>query len=254
MTHNWIQLSAATQISGQWTIPAGYTIDLTPGTYWRTGDLTVQSTGVLKCSACDNVTGTGATVILTTQSQQVGTVSMAANAKVALNAPSTGQFSGLVLAQDANGLPKGTTYSSGSSAITGVQGEALNSLVYFPNPSMTFLGNPSATGPRCLLLVVKSLTANGKSRLDSGGCVSTGSAIFRRSIPWRWPSEVVMRCSLAGRGVRLRCGAGSPRCAGSVAAEFALVAPILVLVAAGIADFGMLATRSAMPSAMTGCP
>ena len=32
---------------------------------------------------------------------------------------------------------------------------------------------------------------------------------------------------------------------GSVAAEFALMAPILVLIAAGIADFGMLATKSA---------
>lgn len=32
---------------------------------------------------------------------------------------------------------------------------------------------------------------------------------------------------------------------GSVAAEFALMAPILVLIATGIADFGMLATRSA---------
>jgi Flp pilus assembly protein TadG len=32
---------------------------------------------------------------------------------------------------------------------------------------------------------------------------------------------------------------------GSVAAEFALVAPIIVLLATGIADFGMLATKSA---------
>ncbi|HEX3523656.1 MAG TPA: TadE family protein [Stellaceae bacterium] len=31
---------------------------------------------------------------------------------------------------------------------------------------------------------------------------------------------------------------------GSVAAEFALMAPIIVLIAAGIADFGMLATKS----------
>jgi Flp pilus assembly protein TadG len=38
-----------------------------------------------------------------------------------------------------------------------------------------------------------------------------------------------------------RCGNQS----GSVAAEFALMAPILVLIATGIADFGMLATRSA---------
>ena len=41
------------------------------------------------------------------------------------------------------------------------------------------------------------------------------------------------------------CARGSRRCAGSVAAEFALVAPTVILIAAGIADFGMLATKSA---------
>jgi hypothetical protein len=34
-------------------------------------------------------------------------------------------------------------------------------------------------------------------------------------------------------------------CGGSAAAEFALVAPMIILIAAGIADFGMLATKSA---------
>jgi Flp pilus assembly protein TadG len=38
---------------------------------------------------------------------------------------------------------------------------------------------------------------------------------------------------------------GYRNCNGGVAAEFALMAPILVLIAAGIADFGMLATKSA---------
>ena len=38
---------------------------------------------------------------------------------------------------------------------------------------------------------------------------------------------------------------GYRNCNGSVAAEFALMAPILVLIATGIADFGMLATKSA---------
>jgi TadE-like protein len=40
-------------------------------------------------------------------------------------------------------------------------------------------------------------------------------------------------------------------CDGSVAAEFALLAPILVLIATGIADFGMLATKSAGLAATT---
>ena len=38
---------------------------------------------------------------------------------------------------------------------------------------------------------------------------------------------------------------GSAPCDGSVAAEFAIVAPMILLIAAGIADFGMLAKKSA---------
>lgn len=44
---------------------------------------------------------------------------------------------------------------------------------------------------------------------------------------------------------------GTENCNGSVAAEFALMAPILVLIATGIADFGMLVTKSAGLAAAT---
>lgn len=47
------------------------------------------------------------------------------------------------------------------------------------------------------------------------------------------------------RSRRVRCRRHSLCCDGSAAAEFALAAPIVLLIAAGIADFGMLATRSA---------
>jgi len=45
--------------------------------------------------------------------------------------------------------------------------------------------------------------------------------------------------------VRQRRARGSAPCDGSVAAEFAIVAPMILLIAAGIADFGMLAKKSA---------
>jgi Flp pilus assembly protein TadG len=45
------------------------------------------------------------------------------------------------------------------------------------------------------------------------------------------------------RGGEIVSGGGNHN--GSVAAEFALMAPLLVLIATGIADFGMLAARSA---------
>jgi Flp pilus assembly protein TadG len=48
-----------------------------------------------------------------------------------------------------------------------------------------------------------------------------------------------------------RCSRGDLRCDGSMAAEFALVAPIIILIAAGIADFGMLTTNSTALKATT---
>lgn len=53
------------------------------------------------------------------------------------------------------------------------------------------------------------------------------------------------------RGRGRQCARSSLICDGSVAAEFALVAPVVILIAAGIADFGMLAARSAALVATT---
>jgi hypothetical protein len=53
-----------------------------------------------------------------------------------------------------------------------------------------------------------------------------------------------MTCKNVQRAQKAQCGDTSTRCTGSVAAEFAIVAPMLALLAAGIADFGMLATRT----------
>jgi Flp pilus assembly protein TadG len=170
-----IRLSANTQISGGWNIPSGHTVDLSPGTYWITdGDLTVQSGAVIKCSGCDNVQGTGITIILTAQQTQIGTVSIDANAAFNLAAPHSGRFSGVVFVQDANGLRSGTRYTSSRSAIHGNSSSTVNGLVYFPNSSMTFHGKPSTAGPKCLLLVVGTANVDAPSNLDNSGCALAG--------------------------------------------------------------------------------
>jgi hypothetical protein len=160
LQHSSVALTGNTQISGGWTIKADQTVDLSPGTYWITGDLTIQSNGVLKCSTCNNVNGSGVTIILT------GTVSMAAGAVLNLNAPASGPFSGMVMLQD-------PSLASGVNSITGA---ALNGLVYFPNSSLIFDGNLGASGPRCLLLVANSVQIDANSSLESGGCAQAGLA------------------------------------------------------------------------------
>jgi hypothetical protein len=174
LTDPQILLSANTRISGSWRITSGQTVDLSPGTYWVTGNLTLQSRAVLECSTCDNVKGAGVTIILTAQTSKIGAVSVASNATLTLNAPNSGPFAGLAIIQDSNRLPPGTTYTSSQSTIGGTPRATLNGLVYFPNSSMTFHGATSATGPQCLLLVIKTLDIDAASRLEAGGCGQAG--------------------------------------------------------------------------------
>jgi hypothetical protein len=155
-------------------------IDLLPGTYWITdGDLDLETNGVLKCTSCNPITGAGVTIILTTAKASGGTVGtvniLAANATIDnLNAPHSGTFKGLLIVQDSNGLPPGTTIHSSGGTFWGGPGQTLNGLVYFPNSSLTFHGNPIATGSKCLLLVINSVNVNANSSLDTAGCASAG--------------------------------------------------------------------------------
>jgi hypothetical protein len=130
------------------------TINLAPGTYWINGDLTIPPSGTLK--------GTGVTIILAGRASILG-------ATFTLNAPSSGPFAGIVMVQDVDDLPP-----SQGSQISGGPGATLNGLVYFPKSSITFHGNPSAAGPKCLILVVNWLIVDGDSILDSSGCANIG--------------------------------------------------------------------------------
>jgi Flp pilus assembly protein TadG len=159
-------LSANTQISGGLSIKNG-TVALSAGAYWITdGDLTLQTAGALQCVNC--------TVILTTAKSSgsiVGAVTLGAQANLSLSAPSSGNFNNLVLIQDSNGLPTGTTIKSPSTAKANAS-ETLNGLVYFPDSDMTFQGG--AGGGSCLMIVANSLTLQGNPALSTTGCPTTG--------------------------------------------------------------------------------
>jgi len=143
------------------TITTGQTVDLLPGTYWiKGGDLTAESGGVLKCSACDNAAGAGVTIILID-----GAVSIAPDATIELNAPNSGAFAGFLIIQ-----------ASAARSVIGGSGSTLSGLIYLPNASLRFHGSPTNTGPRCLLLVVGRVDVDAPSSLESAGCGSAGIA------------------------------------------------------------------------------
>ena len=90
-----------------------------------------------------------------------------------LNAPSSGTFAGMVLIQDSNGLPAGTTINSPSNAQANST-ETLSGLVYFPGTAVTFQGTPAATGPQCLVLVANTVALQGNPGFATSGCPSLG--------------------------------------------------------------------------------
>jgi Flp pilus assembly protein TadG len=167
----------------------GTTVNLSPGTYWITdGNLSLNSNATLECTACVPG-GAGVTIILTTgagvaptpATKIVGNVTQQSNAVVDnLNAPGSGTFAGLLLIQDSNNLPTGTTYTtpcSGSTSCSkfqGTPGQTLTGLVYFPNNPLTFQGNPTTGSTACLLVVANTVTLAGNSSLATSGCVSGG--------------------------------------------------------------------------------
>jgi hypothetical protein len=158
---------------------SGGTYDLSPGTYWITdGNLKLGPGGggtTLECSVCSNG-GAGVTIILTTAQPsggKVGTLTLDSLANINLNAPSNGTFAGMVIIQDSNGLPTGTTINSPSNAQANAT-EQLSGLVYFPKTAVTFQGTPTAGGPQCLVLVADTIALQGTPAFATDGCSSEG--------------------------------------------------------------------------------
>jgi Flp pilus assembly protein TadG len=158
--------AANSQICGGLSVD-GATVDLMPGTYWITdGDLTLQSSAGLKCSTCDGANGTGVTIILTTgKAGIVGNVQIPSGTTVTLQAPDSGRFAGLLFVQDA------LATSSGSSALEAGANIHVTGLLYFPNTTVSFRGNPSAT---CTVLIANRVVIVGNSNLTTSRCRRAG--------------------------------------------------------------------------------
>jgi hypothetical protein len=142
------------------------------GLFWMTdGDLQLgPGGGTLECTACSSATGVGVTIIFTAgPANKIGAPTMQSNATINnLNAPRSGTYAGLLMVQD---TVSGASYTT-SAKFDGTPGQTLNGLVYLPNSSLGFQGNPSVTSS-CLLVISKALTLDGASSLATGGCPAT---------------------------------------------------------------------------------
>jgi hypothetical protein len=152
---------------------AAATATVSNGVIWITdGDLALDANGVLECTKCNAATGKGVTIIFTTTKTsggKIGAPTMQSNPKIDnLSAPGSGTYAGLLMVQD---TVSGATYTT-TAQFQGTPGQTLNGLLYTPNSNLSFQGNPSITDS-CLLVVANTLTLNGNSSLDTGGCPNT---------------------------------------------------------------------------------
>jgi hypothetical protein len=148
------------------------TATVSNGIIWITdGDLALRSNGVLECTTCSTSTGAGVTIIFTTTASggTIGAPTGQSNPTIDnLNAPTSGSYTGLLMVQD---TVAGATYTT-SAQFDGNVGQTLNGLVYMPNSSLNFQGDPSITNS-CLLVVAQTLNLDGNSSLATGGCPNT---------------------------------------------------------------------------------
>lgn len=149
---------------------ANAVIDLIPGVYYVTnGNFSVGLGATVRCSTCSGAKGV--TIVLTTKGGTVGTVQISAGAAVTLQAPNSGTFSGILFVQDPQAVPSGsTTPDNGFEAGPSMK---LTGLLYFPQTTVAFQGNPS---PACALLVANQVVINGNSNFSTAGCSSAGLA------------------------------------------------------------------------------
>jgi hypothetical protein len=171
-TNTWTDVTATItpgRYGGGMSFGANAIVDLTPSVYYVTnGDFSIALGATVTCMTCSGANGV--TIVLTTPDPSgwtIGNAQIQKGATVTLQAPNSGPFSGLLLVQD----PLAAGGEGPDNAFEGGPGMNLTGLLYFPNATVAFRGNPSAT---CTLLVASQVTIDSSSHLSTSGCRTAG--------------------------------------------------------------------------------
>lgn len=116
---------------------------LAPGLYYIEGSLSIKGT----------ISGTGVTVFM-----KDGGITINGNASVALSAPETGDYAGMVFMSAADNASAQKFNGGGTTLLDGY--------LYFPKGDLTYSGNNS-TSSTCLRMVADTITMTGSSVLKS---------------------------------------------------------------------------------------
>ncbi|QPQ55879.1 Tad domain-containing protein [Allosphingosinicella flava] len=139
------------------------TLNLAPGTYYITGDITINAQSTVK--------GTGVTLVFTSPTPTIQTsfpnIRIDGGAKLDLTAPSSGDYKGVLMYYDGRRID-GDHYINGNSY------SKLEGAFYFPKQRLTFNGN-SGMDSNCIQLVANRLTFTGNTEITNS-CPSDGGA------------------------------------------------------------------------------
>ena len=145
-------------------------VNLAPGTYYVNG-----VTGGFSAGSQAVISGTGVTIILTsktpTVSSTIAPLSINAQARLNLSAPTSGTYGGVLMYQDPRATLGNTIQINGNS-LTSYEGA-----FYFPKAYMTFNGT-TGMNTQCLQLVARRLTFSGNSSVSNTCPANTKSGAF----------------------------------------------------------------------------
>jgi len=147
--------------SGNITVNAGATLDLSPGIYYLDG-------ANLSVAGNATITGTGVTLVFTGSGNNWGTASIGSNATIDLTAPTTGPTKGIVMYGDRN-MPAGTAFN-----LTGGATQNFGGAIYLPKANLSFSGG-NGTSTSCTKIIADTITLTGTSNLQVS-CSALGVA------------------------------------------------------------------------------
>ena len=156
-------------------ISAGESITMNAGTY-------IIDEGDFFVAGNSSVTGTGVTIILTSNSgSSYGSIDITGGGTVALTAPTDAAdpFRGILFFQD----PGAPASNSINSSITGGSEVNLGGAIYLPNNDLSFSGGSSVGTTDCLMLVAQNVSFNGSADIDNECDIYGGNPVTYGTTP-----------------------------------------------------------------------
>ena len=144
-------------ICGGLTISSGDTVSLDPGIY-------IVDKGTFKVTGGGTITGTDVTIILTSSTgSNYADVSVNGGGTVALSAPTSGTYNGILLFQDT----AAPFSNSDSFDFNGNSDTELTGVIYVPNNDVNFTGGNETDDNGCLKIVARTVSFSGNADLEN---------------------------------------------------------------------------------------